>query len=334
MQYYNYCSVNMTIEQQLRKHPDKNAQKIAAFIRRTLFEQFRKKGAVLGVSGGIDSAVALHLLVESIGRERIQALLLPEKESSPESRHLGAEICEQLGVACEEIPITPILEGLNIYDKKVDLIRRYYPEYDPEVHATSLALPRDIMDQSLLNVPYLKLVDDGSVVDEKRLRAKDYLEIIGLQNVKQRSRMIVLYMVAEQMNYAVCGTTNKTEAYCGFYVKYGDGGVDIEPLQDCYKTQVFEMARHLNVDQRIIDRPPSPDTWSHFIGDEEFIWRMPVEVLDQLLYADEHGMTQDAIMESTGLSKDMILKGQKHISSLKRAAEFIAATPPTCRLDE
>jgi len=324
----------MMIEQELKKNADKNAEKIAAFIRHTLFEQFKKKGAVLGVSGGIDSAVALHLLVKSIGRDRVQALLLPEIESSPSSRQLGAELCEQLGVACTEIPITPILEGLDIYHKKLDLIRRYYPEYDPNVHATSLALPQDLMDQSLLNIPYLKLVNDGSVVDEKRLRASDYLELIGLQNVKQRARMIVLYMVAEQMNYAVCGTTNKTEAYCGFYVKYGDGGVDIEPLQDCYKTQVYEMARYLNVDQRIIDRPPSPDTWSHFTSDEDFMWRMPVEVLDQLLYANEHGLPLDTIVESTHLPTEMILKGQKHVSRMMRATAFTSAPPPTCLLDK
>jgi NAD+ synthase len=233
-----------------------------------------------------------------------------------------------------EVPITPILEGLEIYDKKQDLIRRYYPEYDPVVHATSLGLPQGIMDQSLLNIPYLKLVDDGAVVDEKRLHARDYLELIGLQNVKQRSRMLVLYMVAEQMNYAVCGTTNKTEALCGFFVKYGDGGVDIEPLQDCYKTQVYEMARYLNVDQRIIDRPASPDTWSHYTSDQDFMWRMPVEVLDQLLYADEHDLSVEAIAESTGLSEDMILNGQKHIGRMKRAAEFTSATPPTCLLDK
>ena len=81
--------------------------------------------------------------------------------------------------------------------------------------------------------------------------------------------MIVEYMYAEKMNYVVCGTTNKTELLTGFFVKYGDGGVDLEPIANCYKLQVYKLAELLHIDERIISRAPSPDTWSHFTSDEE-----------------------------------------------------------------
>ncbi len=88
---------------------------------------FKKKGAVLGVSGGIDSAVALTLCVQELGKENVFGLLLPEKESAPSSKILGAEICESLGVTYEEVPISPILESLNIYEKKEQIIKENMP---------------------------------------------------------------------------------------------------------------------------------------------------------------------------------------------------------------
>ncbi len=100
--------------------------------------------------------------------------------------------------------------------------------------------------------------------------------------------MIVEYMYAEKMNYAVCGTTNKTELLTGFFVKYGDGGVDLEPIANCYKLQVYKLAELLHIDKRIISRAPSPDTWSHFTSDEEVSLRIPYDILDQLLYAEEN----------------------------------------------
>ena len=113
-------------------------------------------------------------------------------------------------------------------------------------------------------------------------------DMLSLQNVKQRTRMIVEYMHAEKMNYAVCGTTNKTEALLGFFVKYGDGGVDLEPIANCYKTQVYRLAELLGIDTRIIARAPSPDTWSHFTSDEEMSLRIPYDILDQLLFAERN----------------------------------------------
>jgi len=256
----------------------------------------------------------------------------PEKESAPSSRILGAEICESLGVAYEEVPISPILESLNIYEKKDRLMKRTCPEYDPKIHKTSLVLP-DFLNQGLLNVPYIRLIKDGETVAKYRLKANDYLELIGLQGVKQRSRMLIQYMYAESMNYIVCGTTNKTELLLGQYVKYGDGGVDIEPLADCYKTQIYALGKFLKVNEEIMKRPPSADTWSHYTTDEEFYWRMPMHIIDQLLYSQEHNLPLNVIEKNTGLSRDKIEHAFRHINKVKDTTEYIRATPPVYYLN-
>ena len=197
----------------------------------------------------------------------------------------------------------------------------------PGIHKTSLVLP-DFLNQGLLNVPYIRLIKDGETVAKYRLKASDYLELIGLQGVKQRSRMVIQYMYAEKMNYVVCGTTNKTELVLGQFVKYGDGGVDLEPLADCYKTQIYALGKFFNVNEEIMKRPPSADTWSHYTTDEEFYWRMPIHVMDQLLYSQEHNLPLQVIEKNTGLPRDKIEKAQKHINRIRDTTEYVRATPP------
>ena len=318
--------LNVQIMEELNRDIENLALNIRSFIKSQI-SSFKKKGVVLGVSGGIDSAVALTLCVQELGKENVYGILLPEKESAPSSRTLGAEICESLGVQYEEVPISPILESLNIYEKKEQIIKRTCPEYDPRIHKTSLVLP-DFLNQGLLNVPYIRLIKDGETVAKYRLKANDYLELIGLQGVKQRSRMVIQYMYAEKLNYVVCGTTNKTELVLGQFVKYGDGGVDLEPLADCYKTQIYALGKFLNVNEEIMKRPPSADTWSHYTTDEEFYWRMPIHVMDQLLYSQEHHLPLHVIEKNTGLPRDKIEKAQRHINKIRDTTEYMRASPP------
>lgn len=323
--------LNMQIMEELNRDIENLALNIRGFIKNQIVG-FKKKGAVLGVSGGIDSAVALTLCVQELGKENVYGILLPEKESAPSSKILGAEICESLGVEYEEVPISPILESLNIYEKKEQIIKRTCPEYDARIHKTSLVLP-DFLNQGLLNFPYIRLIKDGETVAKYRLKANDYLELIGLQGVKQRSRMVIQYMYAEKMNYVVCGTTNKTELALGQFVKYGDGGVDLEPLADCYKTQIYALGKYLQINEEIMKRPPSADTWSHYTTDEEFYWRMPIHIMDQLLYSQEHNLPLQVIEKNTGLSRDKIEKAQKHINQIRNTTEYIRAAPPVYYLN-
>ena len=316
------------IKKEMLKNSEELKGKLSAFIKETVRNQFRKDGIIIGVSGGVDSAVIAALAVDALGRDRVHGLILPEKESSPSSRELGTDLCKALKISYDEVPITPMLESFNIYARKEALIKELFPQYDPAVHTTSLSRPPMIAVEKVLNVPSLILLKNREAVGTKRLTASQFFYVLSLQNVKQRTRMIVEYMFAEKMNYCVCGTTNKTELLTGFFVKYGDGGVDLEPIANCYKLQVFRLAELLHIDPRIISRSPSPDTWSHFTSDEEISLRLPYDILDQLLYAEENQLSMDIVRKSTNLDMEQIEWANKHIHSLKNAAKVIQLPPP------
>jgi len=298
------------------------------FMKETVVEQFRRDGIVIGVSGGVDSAVIATLAVEALGPDHVYGLILPEKESSPSSRELAMKLCKKLKIPYSEVPITPMLESFGIYDRKLSLMKELFPNYDPAIHTTNLFLPPGITSERLLAVPSIRLSDKNGSIGTKRLSAPQYLTLMSLQNVKQRTRMIVLYMQAEKMNYVVSGTTNKSELLTGYFVKFGDGGVDIEPIADLYKLQVYKLAELLKIDTKIISRAPSPDTWSHFTSDEDFYLRMPYEILDQLLYAEEHDLPLEMVKKNTGLDTGQIEWAKKHIHSMKHASRLLQLVPP------
>lgn len=316
------------IKKEMLRDTGELKKKLSQFIRETVRNQFRKDGIVIGVSGGVDSAVIAALAVDALGPDRVFGLILPEKESAPSSRELGIDFCNALKIRYEEVPITPMLESFNIYSRKEALIRELFPRYDPKIHTTSLSRPPMLAAEQALNIPSLILLQDRKAISTKRLSAAQFFSVLSLQNVKQRTRMIVEYMYAEKMNYAVCGTTNKTELLTGFFVKYGDGGVDLEPIANCYKLQVYKLAELLHVDPRIISRAPSPDTWSHFTSDEEVSLRIPYDILDQLLYAEENHLSKELVQQNTGLDMHRIESAYRHIQSLKNAARVIQMSPP------
>jgi len=303
-------------------------EKLPPFIRETVEDTLNKQGLVIGVSGGVDSALIATLAVEALGPDHVYGLILPEKESSPSSRELAMILCRKLKIPHSEVPITPMLESFGIYRQKEALLKELFPQYDPALHTTNLFLPPGISSSSLLALPSIRLSDEKESLGTKRLSAPQYLQLISLQNVKQRTRMIALYMQAEKMNYSVSGTTNKSELLTGYFVKFGDGGVDLEPIADVYKLQVYKLSEMLGIDTRIISRAPSPDTWSHFTSDEDFYLRMPYEILDQLLYAEEHHLPPEVVRKSTGLNTSQIDSALKHIHTMKHASLMLQLPPP------
>jgi NAD+ synthase len=316
------------IKKEMLGNVEKLRANLPPFMKEAVVEQFKRDGIVIGVSGGVDSAVIATLAVEALGSDHVYGLILPEKESSPSSRELAMKLCKKLKIPFSEVPITPLLESFGIYDRKLSLMKDLFPNYDPAVHTTNLFLPPGIASERLLAVPSIRLSDKNGSIGTKRLSAPQYLTLMSLQNVKQRTRMIVLYMQAEKMNYVVSGTTNKSELLTGYFVKFGDGGVDLEPIADMYKLQVYKLAELLNIDKTIISRAPSPDTWSHFTSDEDFYLRMPYEILDQLLYAEEHDLPLEMVKKNTGLDTGQIEWAKKHIHSMKNASRLLQLAPP------
>jgi NAD+ synthase len=307
-------------------------ENLPVFLQKTVKDQLHKDGIVIGVSGGVDSALIATLAAQALGPDHVYGLILPEKESSPSSRELAIKLCKNLKIPYGEVPITPMLESFNIYNRKAALLKELFPQYDPKVHTTNLFLPPGIASQSLLALPSIRLSDKSGSLETRRLSAVQYRNLISLQNVKQRTRMIVLYMQAEKMNYSVSGTTNKSELLTGYFVKFGDGGVDIEPIADMYKLQVYKLSEMLNIDKNIISRAPSPDTWSHFTSDEDFYLRMPYDILDQLLYAEEHSIPMEIVYKNTGLNAGEAESALKHIHTMKKASQMLQLLPPVYML--
>jgi NAD+ synthase len=306
----------------------KVADELAGFIRDKVRNYFKRKGAVIGLSGGIDSAVAGALCVKALGKERVHGLILPERDSNPVSREYGILSAKSLGITWEEIDLTPILEVFGVYSRRDAIVRKYFPDLKRD-YQFRITLPQDLLDRDRINVYHLEVKDEDGSVKSARLSRDDYLGMIAANDIKQRTRMIQFYYAAEKRHYIVCGTTNLPEALQGYFVKYGDGGVDIEPLVPLYKDQVFQLARHLGVPKEIIDRTPSPDTYSYAVSDQEFYLCIPYDMIDLILYAMEHNFSKEEAAQSLGITMEQLNRAWREIERKRKATEPLRNLPPT-----
>ena len=295
---------------------------IGGGIRQTL----HRRGAVVGVSGGVDSAVVLALCVRALGASRVLAVLLPERESSPESAVLASAWAEKLGVEVVLEDITQALEGAGGYARRDRAIRQIFPEYG-EGWRSKITLPGGLLDEETLNVFSLTVVDPIGVEHRQRIPPSAFAQIVAASNFKQRLRMAMLYYHAERLHFAVVGTANKDEHDLGFFVKHGDAGVDLAPIQHLFKVQVYRLAEVLEVPEVIRKRTPTSDTYSAGSTQEEFFFRLPFDLLDQIWAAWEDGIPWQEIAQRTGLSDEQVERVIKDLMGKQRTTAYLRMAP-------
>jgi NAD+ synthase len=296
-------------------------------LKQTVARDFKRGGAVVGISGGIDSSVVLALSVRAFGKEKVRGVMMPEEDSNPDSEALARELCTAVGAGEPVLEnMTPSLDGFGCYQRRDEAIKRVFPEFT-EAWKAKIVLPDLLESGSKLNIFKLTVIPPDGEPMSKRLNLRDYLQIVAASNFKQRSRMCMLYYHAELLNYAVIGTGNKNEHDQGFFVKYGDGGADVKPIAHLYKTQVFELAAALGVPESIRTRMPTTDTYSAECSQEEFFYRLPFELMDLLWYAQENDVPVAEAAAVLELSEEQVQNAYDDFQRKYRTTEYLRAVP-------
>jgi NAD+ synthase len=308
-------------------NPKEEVDNIVEAIKYSVHNLFRKKGTVIGVSGGVDSSVVLALAARALGNDKVLAVMLPEKESTTDNIDFVGALLKRVNVECVTEDLTEALKGLGCYKRRDYAVKELFPEYDGLTYKMKLILPDDILETNNLNVFYLEIISPEGISKRKRLPLKQYLEIVAASNFKQRTRMSMLYYLAETRNYAVLGTPNKNEHEQGFFVKYGDSGSDFRPIRHLFKTQVYQLADYLEIPVIIKNRVPTSDTYSADQSQEEFFFRLPFDILDRIWYGWEKGVSSDKIAAVLNLSVDQVNNVINDIKRKISTTEYLRKEP-------
>jgi NAD+ synthase len=303
----------------------KVADEIVDALRRIVSQDLRRRGAVVALSGGVDSSVTAALCARAFGPERTLALLLPEADSDERTPSLSRAVAEGLGLEPVEEDITPILAAVGCYEKRDEAVREVIPELG-EGWRWKIALPSVVGTDSYRLFSVVAQAPDGSTV-EARLPAKNYLAVVAATNFKQRVRKMIEYYHADRLNYAVVGTPNRLEYDQGFFVKGGDGAADVKPIAHLYKTQVYRLAEQLGLPDAVRELQPTTDTYSLAQTQEEFYFSLPLEKLDLCLYAHNHGLPGEAVSDAVELSVEDVERVFRDIEQKRRTTRYLHLPP-------
>jgi NAD+ synthase len=304
---------------------EKEAERIATCIRDCMKNQLKRRGLVLGLSGGIDSSVTSALAVKALGKERVFGLEMPERHSAEETVSLSRSVIDCLGIESQRIDLSPILEALGFYRKYDDAVRMVIPEYGDgwksKIVTSSIFEHQGFSLWSVIAQP-----PAGETITA-RLPLKPYLEIVAATNFKQRTRKMLEYYHADRLNYAVAGTPNRLEYDQGFFVKLGDGAADVKPIAHLYKSQVYAMAEYLGIPEEICKRPPTTDTYSLSQGQDEFYFSLPYREMDLCLYGKNHEVDPATVAAAIGLKPEQVQKVYDDIDTKRATTCYLHLKP-------
>lgn len=300
-------------------------ERIEASIREIVFKQLNRKGAVVGVSGGIDSSVVAFLCARALGKERVIALFTPEADSSADSLRLGRMVAQGLGIRSFVEDISPILKGARCYERRDAAIRTVLPEYG-DGYKCKIVLP-NLLDNNQYPIFSVVVQTPTGELRKARLSADAYLGIVAATNFKQRARKMIEYHYADRYTFAVAGTPNRLEYDQGFFVKLGDGAADFKPIAHLYKSQVYQLAAYLGVPEEIQRRQPTTDTYSLEQSQEEFYFSLPLAKMDLCLYGKNNAIPPAELAPAVGLAEHQVVRMYAVIDSKRKSTEYLHRSP-------
>ena len=300
-------------------------KKITTALRHFLSFRLKRRGAVIAISGGVDSSVSAALCVKAIGNKRVVGLQMPEKHSSDETLVLSNKLTEHLDIERIHEDITEILESVGFYKKYDDIVRSVIEEYGTG-WKSKITTSNVIEKKGYTIFSIVAKAPDGKEI-KKRLPLGVYLGIVAATNFKQRIRKMLEYYHADRLNYAVIGTPNRLEYDQGFFVKCGDGAADIKPIAHLYKTQVYQLAEFLDIPQEIIARVPTTDTYSLPQGQDEFYFHLPYNKMDLCLYGKNNNIDPEQVGGAIGLTAKQVKLIYDDIKQKRRTTKYLHLPP-------
>ncbi|ESY52470.1 MULTISPECIES: NAD(+) synthase [unclassified Mesorhizobium] len=304
--------------------PAAETDRIVAALREQL-RGIRKRGLVLGLSGGIDSSVSAALAARAVGHQNVLCVLMPESDSDPESLRLGHLVADTFGVEAVVEDIGPTLRAMGCYERRDAFIREMVPDYG-KGWASKIVIA-NVLEGEGYNISSLVVQDPQGKQTKLRMPVAVYLGIVAATNMKQRTRKQIEYYHADRLNFAVLGTPNRLEYDQGFFVKNGDGAADVKPIAHLYKTQVYALAAYLGIPEEVRNRPPTTDTYSLAQTQEEFYFSLPYDRMDLCLYGLNNGVSAEVVGQAAGLTASQIERVWVDIAAKRKATRYLHLRP-------